>query len=988
MQITSDTIERAYLYLKDFVYHENLNIFLKSRVAAFECNDYEESIQNLVEILNAPNFSLDSRFTNLYKKIDYHVIPKSVQKSEQSEAEQRNRGLFLSNVTKSPAYEVPKTNYIIQAPIELHIIETLWCLIVGPLLDDRLSLSCYSNRISDSAKYFTRDAKAHRVNRNSSDIFKRYIDQYSIWRDGAIDCAAQLANSGRSVAILTLDLKSYYYHIDIDFGGIESLLQDAYEDEESINFAVELTAALSRMYAQYSDAISDSLQSTHPECEPANCIPIGFSSSAILANWYLRSLDSDVSTQVRPAYYGRYVDDILIVLENPKMESSSTVEMLMNEYFSDLVSVGQAGYFQLELDHRILPINEEKLVLHYFEAGSSLAGLNLLKKKLDENSSAFNFLPNENIEEDLDLFAYDALYGNPKNEIGDILGFSGNSTGLARYLSSHIAAHRLCKLDNNDIVLPNLRKFFSGVNALEFFRLWEKVYQYGILTRQFKFVREFYSMINSAIEQIVPHKHISPFVIYSIQKDLRSYNNLSLSLGLALLDSEIYEIISQEELTETTYSELMDIELDAFSDPEDLTNIQRLCYFEDLSRAAKYFRMSNLIRHNLVAWPLVNYSEYTGDLTDELEIGNENIAKLNDLKVRLSPRFIHFDEWQIFHLKTSINKGKSLANWQKNTIIKYKKQSHWDDFPVEFRTKRNQKSSLNVSSLIVGDSVERESIRVALANMRIESDSINSAVRPDKDPDLSLGRQKILFQLLNDAIRDDADILVMPEVSVPVSWLPFIISHARRHQIAIVFGLEHWTEKDIVYNLVIEALPFKVSGKYKSCLVTARIKNYYAPEERKLIEDVRLTPADTTLDFAEYHKVHWNGVCFASYNCFELSDIEHRTLFKSHIDILIACVWNRDTNYYQHILESSVRDLHCYVIQSNTSQYGGSCVLRPTKTESKTMLYVKGGINSCVLTTDLNIDSLRDFQFKTNPAPGDEYKQLPPGFDNNNVLDR
>jgi hypothetical protein len=159
--------------------------------------------------------------------------------------------------------------------------------------------------------------------------------------------------------------------------------------------------------------------------------------------------------------------------------------------------------------------------------------------------------------------------------------------------------------------------------------------------------------------------------------------------------------------------------------------------------------------------------------------------------------------------------------------------------------------------------------------------------------------------------------------------------------------------------------------------------------ELDLLESIRLRPGNLTLKpYSYYHKVSWRGVSFATYNCFELSDITHRVLFKSEIDLLFACVWNRDTNYYQHILESTVRDLHCYTVQANTSQYGGSCVLQPTKTESKTLVYVKGGENSCVLTTKLDIKALREFQYKSKPGSKDYFKHLPPGYDSEAVLNR
>ena len=124
---------------------------------------------------------------------------------------------------------------------------------------------------------------------------------------------------------------------------------------------------------------------------------------------------------------------------------------------------------------------------------------------------------------------------------------------------------------------------------------------------------------------------------------------------------------------------------------------------------------------------------------------------------------------------------------------------------------------------------------------------------------------------------------------------------------------------------------------------------------------------------------------FASYNCFELADIRHRALFKSEIDLLIACVWNKDTNYYQHILESAVRDLHCYAIQVNTSQFG-SYVLQPSRTETRVKLAVQGGDNVSIRTTTIDIAKLRSFQFKSKPKGNLAFKPLPPGYDNDAVL--
>ena len=52
---------------------------------------------------------------------------------------------------------------------------------------------------------------------------------------------------------------------------------------------------------------------------------------------------------------------------------------------------------------------------------------------------------------------------------------------------------------------------------------------------------------------------------------------------------------------------------------------------------------------------------------------------------------------------------------------------------------------------------------------------------------LSFDRQKIIYQILNAAVKEKVDLLVLPEVSIPVSWLPFMASFSRRNQIGLNF---------------------------------------------------------------------------------------------------------------------------------------------------------------------------------------------------------
>lgn len=272
--------------------------------------------------------------------------------------------------------------------------------------------------------------------------------------------------------------------------------------------------------------------------------------------------------------------------------------------------------------------------------------------------------------------------------------------------------------------------------------------------------------------------------------------------------------------------------------------------------------------------------------------------------------------------------------------------------------------------------------------MAVDKKSIESACRKDRSPNLSYERQKNLYRILNSATEENTDILLLPELSIPVSWLPFMAAHSRRKQISIIFGLEHWVIGEKAYNIHVETLPYEVMGKHKSSLLTFRVKNHYAPSELEILKSYRLKCGAPKAKNQRYHLIKWRGISFATYNCFELANIKHRALFRSQLDILFACVWNKDTHYYQHITESAARDLHCYVAQSNTSHYGGSCVLQPTSSTTSNKIYVKGGENHCILTTTLDIAALREAQYRTLRVSSDTIKHNPPGFDFDALLMR
>ena len=170
-----------------------------------------------------------------------------------------------------------------------------------------------------------------------------------------------------------------------------------------------------------------------------------------------------------------------------------------------------------------------------------------------------------------------------------------------------------------------------------------------------------------------------------------------------------------------------------------------------------------------------------------------------------------------------------------------------------------------------------------------------------------------------------------------------------------------------------------------------RLKRIYSPEEVFELENnfLKIPPQNASAREA-YQLFRWRGASFAVYNCYELASIEDRALFKAKVDFIISTEFNRDVNYFSNIVEGAARDLHCYIIQVNDSQFGDSRIVSPSKTEKMNPLRIKGGENLTFLTMSLDLKGLRDHQRRDYgiQKESEAYKPTPPGFSREDLRTR
>lgn len=612
MAATGTEIETAYRKLKSYVYYDKTDLRLRARLAKFECSDkFEANLQVVQQVADAVNPASDLRFKRWLRHIGSRVVPKKLAPARsETLAAGESAGKFITNVTSAPSVEVETVNYFFDGPIELHLIAVLWLMREGRHLDAKFLPECCGSRLSP---------KLHNENDDSLQLFTKYHEQYSRWRDTGISKARQLlVEERRSVAILGLDLREYFYRVDLDFDKVREALRaaGAIGDEGSLLDCVEAIGNA------YNACIAPLLARTHSDlAESATGLPIGLCSSLVLANWYLEDFDAAVLKSVRPAYYGRYVDDILLVVsasQDPNKGEENPVTAFMNEILvrSRLLKPSVEGIYRIR-ERPTLQLQQSKCILQYFDARHSIAGLEKFKKKLEKNGSDFLLLPVDEADNSMEDVAYELLYEGSVNKFRSVKGVAENRYELAKHLARQTILHLVTDDPPDRKVSQGLQNFFKGRSAIEYFDLWERVFTLLGIAGDKATAKAFLKQLKAEIRRVRhPDDRVTQELVVGLEQHLK--------LALALSDSVCEEDVGLSELLEDVPSE--------------------------------EFRRANLLRHHFVRAPLLNFTTYAGPLNERTL---KTPAKRDPHKLAWTPRFLNFDECMLLAYSGNVQLGKA-----------------------------------------------------------------------------------------------------------------------------------------------------------------------------------------------------------------------------------------------------------------------------------------------------------------------------------------
>mgnify|MGYP002673363028 CR=1 FL=1 len=1094
-------IEIAYKKLKNNIFFDKSNVITRNALVEFENSDqWENKLKDLADSLidcnkwvNKENEILDDiKVITLPKTID-NIVDKVKNNESTDKQKSTSHENVIFNKHLNEKINIKDFQYMIDMPIEGHILGVLWILLIGRYLDEdgKMYKHSYGNRLRKNLFKKGKNPTYY------PGMFEPYFSQYTAWRDNGIDIAREHLDKGDDIIILTMDLQRYYYSVNYQEKEFVEMFNDFKSEHDNMEF--EAIGVLAHIHSFVFKVIQRYSCTLRSECKDEdlwvkkdsfkhtnNVLPIGFLPSCILANYRLNVLDQQINSRWNPLYYGRYVDDIIIVdkveknselyklIYDQNTEASNIIELYLTncnakkceacfnqseralfcrnniEHNNDNTNADQniddQNYYYLNPEFLKVPVasrssnnieastmnvngdvyikvQNKKVRLFVFNSGSSDMLLRYFQNEILRNSSEFRFLAPADTVYSVDAYCkiFDVNYSDSINKISSLKDIGINKFELSKFLGKQMSISMLTDSKANPNICE-LLKLMVDDTLIANYMLWERILEILVLRHDSQSLLRFTQNIVDSLSKLSYKGDASSDKAITCSKDLVRvfYSDLCRVMALSWgsradrLIKDVCKIFCEGKLA---YDVTNFNEKTKFNEENIFDFRKQYCYSRMLNKFMLPLCLESIIDNlhkEIKSIKNESKNEHSEqkhkdillfNFKHSLSLISEN--GLSDKIYYYSPTVIKPQELK-FSMYTAqmLSKNNSKENYDEiyklyallNYHYVFNNESTGDDydgdrlddfitiFPPYRLDKTLDYPADKIDKIFVAIKGEaKKKLRVAIANTKIDEKYFEGVLKDVYDR--SLERYEKLEEILRMAVKEKVDMIVFPECYLPYEWLPRLYRFSATNKIAVISGIEiialnHSDEnsfqKDIL-NLTAVILPYQINN-YRFAYMTFHEKIHFSPEEQRMVANYSHFPREgKTLQM-----FYWHDVFFSVYCCFEIASISLRSAFENYLDLFIAVECNKDINYFSNVMESLCRDLHCYCLQVNSSNYGDSRLIKPASSALMNMMRIKGGRNEVILVEDIDIDGLRNFQRKKYELQRDEkdsFKTTPPGFD-------
>lgn len=960
----------AYRKAKAEAFYENTHFH------ALAFTKYEQDLDSNLRKLRArlvskkPDWSTDLVFIG-----DHAYLPKSVDCSSwESNTEGHFRALdpcrdWQYRFEESGERAQASLRLVIRPTIDFQIVSALWIIFVGHLFDAALDRkTSFGNRIRRTYRE-PRDEriKSPSVNLSTPGLFAPYFSAYREWREGGLTAMDAALESGESILAITMDIEKFYHRVSPKF-----LLRPAFLKFVQLSlsaaerrFTEQLLAAMAAWYANTPDFAK----------RPEGAIPVGLSASKIVANVLLLEFDRAVLAKLNPIYYGRYVDDIFLVLRAaPNDHGAQRVTKGIAEALAPLLKVKKNGTGPDSLALNLPYAKDSELVFagpkQKIFSLSSAHGSDLvhhIRDQIRQQSSEYRLLPA--VPESGIAMASRALLATPSAAL--------QADALRK--ADVVSVRRL----GFSLLLSDIETYASDLKPDS----WQPIRQefYGLVSRHVVTPSGFFEFLG-----YIPRVFGLMLSCGDTKEAKRLIKELSLIANILRSTTTLGEAGNKDafQLCLQQYAlALLQAGLQAATlrsvevSPGYLGVLRKLKDLsQDIQIPSSLVALESLVKRILLAdWGRRPYKEYWFQSQQNDEIGPKVPREMEvrrQLRLGAVRRFrseaadLKVPHWPALVFPTRPLRIDEIG------LVAPAVLSDPFLFRIAVRFLRGAEVVSSASLGYVGSNVpsaiahfnvpgrSKQLIRIAVTSMETLDSQWAAAAKGNQDR--SAKRYVAFNGLINRILKEKVrpDYIVMPELSVPLRWALRAARKLASNGVSMLAGVEYHKDRFTrrLRNDCLVSLTTYWPG-YASSIVVLQPKFEPAHGERLGLKEllgkkgVLHKPVGVKAKPTLYgHR----GFYFAPLICSDLTNIAHRHELRGAVDALFALEWNPDTKTFASLVESTANDLHAFVIQANNRKYGDSRIRGPACHEyERDIVQVKGGISDYYVVGEIDYERLR-----------------------------
>lgn len=872
---------------------------------------------------------------------------------------------------------------VITPSVEYQIFSALWILKAGHKFDAALNREVsFGNRLRRRNAVGTLalgQRNSGTLNLDCLGLFDPYFSAYRSWRARGLSAMRAELRRGGNVLALTMDLQRFYHQVSAQF-----LLRPKYLQRIGIELSDEersLTQLLIRTIAAWYAETPDSRQ------RPQGALPVGLSASKVIANVLLTELDARILESLRPLYYGRYVDDIFLVLRNDGgVDSGSAAMQYLARALPGILRIQRGGGgLRLSLEYA----RDSKLVF----AGTkqkvfSLAGaygldlVEQISEQIRRQSSEHRLLP----------------------ELPDTTEGMATRTLLAQSDAS-LESDALRKADVISVrrlglsfLLRDIESYARDLQPRAWVRLRRAFY--GLVTRHVVTPVGFFDFaayIHRVLGLMVACRDLGDAI--DLVRRLRATMDLIRSTTTAGTTESAKFLQSKRFYAQA----LLQVTLQATTvlgfrwSPRFMQLLMLLKEIDQTlpvpaSRAQARLLSTRLLysdwgrRPYRDAW-LHSSSRALPNPPVPGSLSVRRLLRLGAIRAFRQAADLRVPYWPGVAFPTRPI-GLSELTLAAPGLLSQPGKLRAALFALRGAQAKNTSGVTVVSSSrldgrqeIVIDGARKRRYEIAIPSFLTKESEWEAAVAGRSAT--TLDRYERIRHLINQILRltPSVDYVVFPECSVPRAWANGIAYKLAQRGVSFIAGLEYAVTSQGVRNDAFLSLTTDWPWHASSVLVL-QPKCAPAHEERKALWNRGRKRLFVPTGPASLPPVYVHGgVCLGVLICSDLTNISHRRRFQGFIDALVVLEWNRDIETFSSLVEATATDLHAYVVQANNRSYGDSRVRVPrTKNYERDVVRVRGGVHDYFVVIRMDIAELRAFQRRNNRGDEGAFKPLPIGY--------